>query len=492
MNTIFDDILGRTDGLDAEAVCGSDPASYRTLLDRAAELAATLRKAGAKKGDRVGAMLAIGLDNFALALACGGAGFVLVPIHPRARPADRDHVLSNADCRFYAGPAGRGHNLIADYGDWVIESARPGDRFDPPQGTAAILHTSGTTGKPKGVLLTHEAVSANVRAVSAYLGLNRDSRTVVFMPPHYSSGFNQILSALWSGGAILPWGAGMFDVPGLIEAIRQYRIGRISGNPMLFTRIAEVAEELGVTLDPLEVVQSTGQALTMDLVERLRRNCPNARVVGIYGFTENSPRVSYRWMDGQVHAPDGILPVGRAIEGTTVRVVRPDGADAAPDELGEIIVSGTSLMSGYVRDGVLDRRDVENGWFKSGDTGFIDKAGELHFRNRADFVIICNNERVSPEEVEVALGGVAGVLDVGVAGIEDAVHGHVPIALVVCEGALSDVVPGLRRQASQRLMRTKHPRHYVKVEAIPRSDFGKIDRASLARLVDRLDPAEFS
>lgn len=491
MNSIFDDILGRRDGLDAEAVCGPDQASYRSLLGRADELAAELRKAGAESGDRIGAMLAIGLDNFALALACGQAGLVLVPIHPRARPADRDHVLANADCRFYAGPAGGVHQLVADFGEWVIEATGLGYRFDPPEDTAAILHTSGTTGKPKGVLLTHDAVSANVRAVSAYLGLTRDSRTVVFMPPHYSSGFNQILSALWSGGAILPWGAGMFDVPGLIEAIRQYRIGRISGNPMLYTRIAEIAEELGVTLDPLEVVQSTGQALTMDLVKRLRRNCPNARVVGIYGFTENSPRVSYRWMDGEVRAPDGILPVGRAIEGTEIRVVRQDGSDAAPDELGEIIVSGTSLMSGYVRDGVLDTGDVETGWFRSGDTGFLDQTGELHFRNRADFVIICNNERVSPEEVEVALGGVEGVLDVGVAGIEDAIHGHVPIALVACEGDLADVVPGLRRQATQRLMRTKHPRHFVKVETIPRSDFGKIDRAALGRMVEGFDPAAF-
>jgi acyl-CoA synthetase (AMP-forming)/AMP-acid ligase II len=206
----------------------------------------------------------------------------------------------------------------------------------------------------------------------------------------------------------------------------------------------------------------------------------------MYGCTENSPRVTYCWLPEAIPDHPAAWPVGRPVAGTSVRIVDGSGKEMEPNSVGDIVISGTSLMTRYLGQPGLTGQRVADGWFATQDRGFLDERGDLHLVGRADNVFSVGHEKVAPEEVEELIGSVAGVRDVAVGPLPDPILGSITVALVATDGDYQTLLTRIRNACVSRLPRSKQPRRYFRVVDIPRTAYGKIDRSSLRSLLSDL------
>lgn len=490
---VFSEILGRTDALDRPALLGPQACSHGDLLRLVDEL--SRRLAAHRFGSRkiLAAALPNSREHIVTLLAARSAGLVFLPLNPRATPAEKLHVLRDSaaalfvttgDDRVFAESTGA--RMLEQIGSLSIygmpETAGPS--LEPED--SVVIYTSGSTSGPKGVVHTDASISANVRAVAEYLALTPDDRCPVFTPPSFAYAISQILTHLWAGGAVLPSSQALLQPGEFLRSTSKAGVTGFQANPTIFEMLLSADDQSWPSFPSVRYLMSGGQPLTSDLVRRLKARFGGARVVSMYGCTENAPRVSYYWLPDSVSDRKTPWPVGRAIAGTRIRVVGSDGSEVAGGTVGEILVGGTSLMRGYLSapEGLAGR--IENGWFKTRDLGFIDGDGELNLVGRLDSVFSVGHEKIVPEEIEDLIGRLPGVRDVAVAPIADRILSQIPAALIVADGDFADVAARVRAACGASLARAKFPRRIFHVSAVPRTSYGKIDRAGVRELAARL------
>ncbi len=488
MSSIFQDILGRTDGLDRPAFHGDRAFTHGAFLDHVARFVGAFERAAITPGDRVALCVDQGADYAAALVALRRVGAVAVLMAPDWTDAEKDRVADVAEVRF----------AVADMpllGTRAVASAEnvSGDAtllaFDvvptEPSGPddAVLIFTSGTTGAPKGVILTESCISANVRAVSRYLSLGPADGSPVFTPPCYAYSLSLNLTHLWSGAAMLPVPAGLMFPIEILQGIAQHRLTGVSATPTAFRLLAQVDPDAPVDLTSVRYVMTGGQFLDLRLVRTLGELFPKADVVNMYGCSENSPRISYLVVDGQHGLDDaGYYAVGRAVDGTRIEILDGEGRPVAPGTTGEVVISGTSLMRGYWRDPESTAERLVDGRFHTRDLGYLDAEGLLHLTGRATSIINIGNEKVSPEEVEKVLAGVEGVREAAVYGAPDPMLGESVHALVVLEPGARVQVTDLQRHCRRVVSGYKVPRRIDIVATLPRTLYGKIDRTRLTEM----------
>jgi long-chain acyl-CoA synthetase len=233
-------------------------------------------------------------------------------------------------------------------------------------------------------------------------------------------------------------------------------------------------------LSGVRYAMTGGQFLDLGLVDRIRGFFPGTRVVNMYGCSENSPRIAYHYVDGRSGMDDeGYFAVGRAVEGTEIRIAGDDGRPIAPGAVGEVHVRGTSLMRGYWRDTAATHERIRDGWFNSRDLGYFDRDGNLHLTGRTSSIINIGNEKVSPEEVEKVLSEVPGVAEAAVYGVSDPLLGEAVHAQVVPKPGAQVLTQDLRAHCRRKVSGYKVPRRIHVVSTLPKTHYGKIDRARL-------------
>ncbi|MEU0414557.1 AMP-binding protein [Streptomyces griseorubiginosus] len=449
-------------------------------LDRAVRrTVARLDKSGVRRGDRVVMQGAARPEALITLFAVTRMGAVLVPLHPQATGGELAVVCEEteptavvADEKF---PAGAGLRLT-----W--EELHPEDDgpeapdCDPPAGSdvAVIAFTSGTSGRPKGVALTHDNLHWSMANGLARLPFGEDDTVLVSTPLAHVAVLGGLPQYTWArrGTVIL---APRFDPDLFIDLVRDHQVTCAFAVPAMSALLARHPRFADGDLDSLRWILSGGSPAQTATREQFRAR--GIGVVNSYGLTETAAGVTYS-------APDEpAASTGSPVPHVELVVVDATGSPAPASTSGEIWVRGPSVAAEYwTARGPVPVTDAE-GWFHSGDRGRLDTEGRLEVVGRVKDTIITGGENVDPAEVENALADLPGVVEVAVSGTPDPIWGEVVTAFLVSdagEPSLDDV----RTHLDGRLARHKWPRRLRVVPALPRGATGKLQRQRLTTLLD--------
>ncbi|MGA9523965.1 MAG: class I adenylate-forming enzyme family protein [Myxococcaceae bacterium] len=442
---------------------GGDALDYGALDAVTSALAGRLRAEGAGPGVPIGVAAGKPLEFLLGALAIWRTGAVLVPLDSRGGAKWVQQIASRAGVLGIVSRATASGEL--DFARAGYSAPGEVDRR-----AAMVLFTSGSSGAPKGVVLSEEGIVANVAAILSYLPVAEFPRTAITLPLSYSYALvGQALTTLHAGGTVLLLGDLAF--PALqVEAMWRLRASGFSSVPTSFRQIVRIVEELpGDARPSLGYLASAGGMLDAGTAEAIRTAFPAARFFNQYGLTEASPRVC------AIEASDPKFAagsVGRALPGLEV----------ISDAAGELLVRGPSVMLGYLGDVEGTSRVLSSdGWLRTGDAGMVDADGHVFVSGRNDGVVKCAGERVSVEEIAGHLRTATGAEDVCVVAVADAQLGARLVAFV--EGG-PDQVDALRRIAREELPPAKRPVRIHALAALPRTHNGKFDLGALKALAE--------
>jgi acyl-CoA ligase (AMP-forming) (exosortase A-associated) len=432
-----------------------------------------------KPGDRVASWMGKTALACILPLACARARLVHVPINPVLRRAQAAHILADSGARLLIANQARLQSLEA--GDEAeaepvaLEEWRDGDTALPPSSArpdelAALLYTSGSTGLPKGVMLSHANLWLGGISVAHFLELSPSDRTLALLPLAFDYGQNQLLSTWAAGGGVIAFD---YLMPrDVVRAVGRHDVTVLAGVPPLWLQLAE-ADWSGGEGESLRTLTSSGGHLPEPLVRRLRSLFPEARLHLMYGLTEAFRSASLDPDLVDVH-PDS---VGRAIPFAEVTIVRPDGSEAARGEEGELVHAGPLVAQGYWRDPVRTADRFRDGRVWSGDKAVMGTDGLLRFRGRDNAMIKVSGNRISPTEIEEAALASGAVRDAAAIGVPDDRLGQAIVLFAVANGEDAEV--RLTTYLTRELPPHMRPQRIVWRDVLPTGPNAKLDRAAL-------------
>lgn len=471
---------------------------FAELESTLGHLAAWLQGFGLPPGERVASWVAKGPVAALMPMAATRAGLVHVPINPLLKRAQAAHILSDSGTRLLIGTQARLDTLeegdvppdCQTHSESDTACAMTGGPTLPPSDAepdtlAAILYTSGSTGKPKGVMLSHANLWLGAAAVADYLKMTPQDRTLCVLPFSFDYGQNQLFSAWYAGGCVVP--LDYLTPRDVIKSIERRQVTTLAGVPPLWVQLTELDWPAEVAAQ-LRRLTNSGGALTPTLVARLRALFPNADLYPMYGLTEafRSTYLPPALVDSH---PDSM---GRAIPFAEILVVRPDGTLTDDNEPGELVHCGPLVAQGYWRDAARTAerfRPAPEGsayggmavW--SGDTVRRDAEGLLYFVGRDDAMIKSAGNRISPTEVEESAMAVPGVMEAIALGVPDPRLGAAVCLLLRGKPGVDPTLleNDVRGHLKQDLPNFMQPRDIRFVDAFPANANGKIDRVAVAR-----------
>jgi long-chain acyl-CoA synthetase len=472
--------------------------TYRELASAVDAVARALSARRVRRGSRIALLLASSPQYVALYYGAMAAGRVAVPLNPLERrraliqqvrhcgasllcgdPAHPEWNAVSADATHYGVavmpvPRGTGPDAVAAF----IDSLGASQRVEPitqvaPEELAAIFFTSGTAGRPKGVMLSHRNLASNAQAIAAYLGLTAADRGLCVLPLHLSYG-NSILNSHLVCGARLALEDSLAFPQSILQRMQTEAISGFAGVPATFSLLRARSRLESFDLRALRYITQAGGPMPRGLVAWLREKLPAARLYLMYGQTEATARLTYLPPE-RLHDKPG--SVGIPIADVELAVLR-DGRTAAHSEVGEVCARGPNVMLGYWQDAEATARTLQDGWLHTGDLGHRDTEGYLYLDGRQSEVINTGAYRVSPEEIEEVIAALPGVSEVGVTAIEDEILGHAIKAVVVAsDGALE--AKSVQAHCRAHLAAYKVPKVVEFATALPRSGSGKLQRSRL-------------
>ncbi|MFI8322786.1 4-coumarate--CoA ligase family protein [Streptomyces sp. NPDC085529] len=465
-------------------------------------VAAGLAEAGVRKGD----VLALHSPNtvlFPVAFyAATRAGASVTTVHPLATPEEFAKQLRDSAARWIVTvspllPAARAAAALAGGIEeiFVCDTAADGTRslqeflgstapepevaVDPAEDVAALPYSSGTTGVPKGVMLTHASIATNLAQLEPFIPMGPGDRILAVLPFFHIYGLTALMNAPLRKGAtvvVLP----RFELDTFLGAIQKHRINALYVAPPIVLALAKHPAVADYDLSSLEYVVSAAAPLDAALAEACSARLGLPPVRQAYGMTELSPGTHVTPLSVE-NPPPGT--VGRLLPSTEMRILSLDdpSKDAAPGEEGEIAIRGPQVMKGYLGrpDATAAMIDAD-GWVHTGDIGRVDADGWLYVVDRVKELIKYKGFQVAPAELEALLLTHEGVADAAVIGVTDADGTEVPKAFVVRQPAASGLTAEeVMAHVAARVSPYKKVRAVEFVEAVPRAASGKILRREL-------------
>ncbi len=484
--------------------------TYAEFGERTHRLANALQGLGVERGERVSF---ITYNTHHLLEAYYGvleAGAVLNPINIRLAPHEIAWILDHAGSKVVAfhrdflplvqqvgpGLSARPTFVILDgeaggiasheyEGLLATGSAEPLHPQVEENDLAELFYTSGTTGLPKGVAMTHRQLY--LHSLIAELGLGFTEADVVLhvVPLFHVNGWGTPHFLTMIGGRHVM--LRKFDPGALMEQVERHRVSRLLAVPSIFAAILNHRDRAKFDLSSLRQVIIGGSPASPALVRALETELGVQAIVG-YGLTETSPIISLaqpRQFLTEAEPPERRQErqamTGWAIPGVRIRVADAEGRDVRPDgeQIGEIVVRGNTVMDGYYRDPEATATAIRDGWFHTGDMATIDTAGYVLIKDRSKDIIICAGENISSVEIEVAIAANPAVLECAVIAAPDDKRGEVPVALVVLKPDAALTEKELKAFCRQHLAGFKVPREIHFRDALPKGGTGKILKAEL-------------
>ena len=466
---------------------GEQTITYRTLADRSAALANAFRGLGIRAGDRVAYLGPNHSTYFDVLFGATALGAIMVPINTRLAAPEVRYVLSDSgadvivaaptheDVLSNALAGSEGHRVISTGVelDEMIQSARPTwvDDEVALDDVAIIMYTSGTTGRPKGAMLTHGNLTWNIANVLIDLDLRHDEMALIVAPLFHIAALAMIsLPILVKGGTLLLQPG--FEPTAALELIENYGVTQIFGVPTMFNLMAKSETWADADISSLRAVMCGGAPVPKATIETyLERGIVFLQG---YGMTETAPGLLF--LDG----PSSTTKAGSAGVPsffTDVRLVDPTMQDVAAGERGEVLAAGPNVMKGYWQRPGETSRSFNDGWFHTGDVATRDDDGYYTIVDRVKDIIISGGENIYPAEIEDALLFHPAVAEAAVIGVPNDQWGEVGRAIVVLRERVTE--EELMAFLEERLARYKLPKSIIFTDDLPKSGAGKILKRSL-------------
>ncbi|WP_432993629.1 FadD3 family acyl-CoA ligase [Dactylosporangium sp. CA-233914] len=475
---------------DREAVVDGDVRlTYTDLAAEVARFAEALAARGVVKGDRVALWAPNGWRWIVAALGIVSAGGVLVPLNTRFKGPEAAYILARSGARLLLVDDGFLGNRYVDslaaaaaetptpaleqivtFAEWdaFLAVRQPVDAVVDPDDLADLFFTSGTTGRPKGAMLTHRQTTRLYVAWSELADLRAGDRYLLVNPCFHTFGYKAgVIACLLRGATIVP--QAVLDVPATLDLVQRERITVLPGPPTLYTSMLDHPQRGAYDLSSLRVAVTGATTVPVVMIERLRAELKLDTVITAYGLTETCGTATMCRPDDD---PETISTTcGAPVTGVEVRV----------DEVsGEVLVRGYNVMRGYFEDpaATADAIDPE-GWLHTGDVGVLDERGYLRITDRLKDVFIVGGFNAYPAEIEQVIARHPAVAEVAVIGVPDARLGEVARAFVVARPGPPPQPEELAAYCREWLANYKLPRSFVLVPALPRNAGGKVLKTRL-------------
>jgi long-chain acyl-CoA synthetase len=473
---------------------GTSAITYGALRDRVLLTAERLREAGVEAGDRVMVAAAREPEFLEAYFACHVLSAIAVPyepdiaaprfqgivelLRPRVVVTNRKMEMEAPGCTILVFAE-------LNYATAAAAPARANDFVEPnPEHPADVLLTSGTTGKPKGVVLTHGNILAAARNINQFVGNTAEDREAVALPLSHSFGLGRVRCQILAGGALILTRGFQFPKQ-MFEAMTSWTATGFSFVPAAWTMLTRLTGEKLTEASPeLRYIEVGSAALSRTEKERLIRLFPNTRICMHYGLTEASRSAFIEFHSSS----DRLDSIGRPAPNVEIRIVDEAGRELGPREIGRIQIRGDHVMGGYWNADASER--LQGRSLYSGDLGYRDEDGYLYLRGREDDVINVGGRKVHPAEIEQVLLGDERIGDAVCVGMPDPLTGEAIRAFLVAKNG-ADQCPSDEAVADflmNRLEPYKIPAAFEWVSSIPRNASGKIDRKAVAGLLSTAAP----
>ena len=483
------------------AVYGADrDYTYADLAEGSARYANALTGLGVHPGDRLCAYVDKSIGNIFLYLACLRAGIVYQPLNPAFQPAEVDYYLADASpamvvcsgrnedrVRTAAKRAGvkRVRTLDRDGTGTLAAAAGRAEsgfatRACDGSELACLLYSSGTTGKPKGIKLSHDNLAANVTTLVDLWGFSSADVLIHALPLFHVHGLFVALGCVLTAGASLrlleKFDAG--EITGLLPAATV-----LMGVPTFYTRLLQCPGLTEAACSAMRLFVCGSAPLLEDTFTQFKRQTGHA-ILERYGTSETGMSTS-----NPLHGERRPGAVGTPLPGVRVKIVDDAGAEVAQDGIGEILIKGPNVFSGYWNlDEVNKNAFTEDGYFRTGDLGKRDADGYIRIVGRATDMIISGGENVYPKEIELCLDSIEGVTESAVVGVDDADLGERVVAALVTGPDCRLDEAGIIALLKTQLAGFKVPKQVFFVDELPRNTMGKVQKNKLRETLGGVRP----
>lgn len=499
-NHLFDQIRARMPAASSLFAELGDGRSYRyqDVLDVSARFANTLVSMGVQPGDRVAVQVEKSIEALMLYLACVRAGAIYLPLNNAYTPNEIAYFLGDAEPRLFvcdpakaaelAGVAAGAGARLETLGVWTSPDTSAGSFADAglkastqfqdvargPEDLAAILYTSGTTGRSKGAMLSHENLASNARVLVDYWRFTKDDVLIHALPIFHTHGLFVATNCVLFAGCKMIFRSKFDadDVLALMQRAQKPKPSVLMGVPTFYVRLADHA---GLTRDATRHMRLfiSGSAPLLAETHRLfEEKCGHA-ILERYGMTEINMQTSNPYDGARVPGT-----VGFALPGSSVRIADPETGAVLPAEtIGMIEVAGPNVFKGYWRQPEKTKAEFRpDGFFITGDLGKIDAAGYVHILGRGKDLIITGGFNVYPKEIEGEIDALPGVNESAVIGVPHKDFGEGVTAVVVPTKGASLSEAGILAALEGRLAKFKQPKRVIIVDELPRNTMAKVQK----------------
>lgn len=460
-------------------------------LDAAAErLARGLAHNGVRRGDRVATLLPNSLEAVISIYGVFRAGAAISPLNPTVKPGKLAYVLDDSGAQVVICDPERAENARAGAeqasGEVKVfagaESVSGEGPLHPPLSVdlAGVVYTSGSTGEPKGVAVSHQTMTFVADSIIEYLEMDSSERILCVLPLSFGYGLYQLLTCMRSGGTLV-LEPGFAFAGRVVSLLSDQKVTALPGVPTVFGVLLSLRGLADREFPELRTLTNAGGPMSEPMIQTLRSTFPNARFFSMYGQTE-AQRICYLPPDQLELRPTS---VGIPIPGTEAWIEDADGNVPVPGAVGELMVRGTHVMLEYWNKPEATAEKLRPGrwpWERvlaTGDLFRRDEEGYLYFVSRRDDIIKSRGEKVVPKEIEDLLHTAPGVHEAAVVGVPDELLGEAVIAHVSPQTDAELDAGALRRLCAERLEDYMVPKRVVIHDELPRTGNGKLDRSTL-------------
>jgi fatty-acyl-CoA synthase len=479
------------------AVFEGDVVTYQGMVDWAAALAGGLGARGVRAGDVVGLLSYNSIEFLATIFAANHLGAIAMPINWRLAAAELRFILEHSEaralvcdeaCIALANDATndlpglvRVCTALESQPGWERFSDLPAESAPPARAQVGgndihrLMYTSGTTGRPKGVMLTHANLAWKNYAHVTEFGFTADDVGLACGPLYHVGALDLVTTTMIAVGATTVIHRA-FDARRVVDEIERSRVTTVWAAPAMVRAILDVPDIAHRDLSSVRVLIAGGEKMPIPFIERLRTTFPSAWFADAYGLTET---VSGDTFLDRASTVSKLGSVGRPCLYLDLDIWNEDGASMPAGERGEVVLRGPKVFTGYWRDPDATSKAFAGGWFHTGDIGVRDDDGYLYIVDRLKDMIVSGGENIASSEVERVLYEHDSVVEVAVVGRPDDRWGEVPVAYVVARPDAPTTPDELIDHCRAQLARFKVPKAVVFIDALPRNPSGKVLKREL-------------
>ncbi|MDP6422877.1 MAG: long-chain-fatty-acid--CoA ligase [SAR202 cluster bacterium] len=478
--------------------------TFEQLQSRVNKLANGMAELGVGAGDRV-AFLHVNTDHYVEAcFAAAKLDAVFVPLNFRARGEELSYMINDSTPKvLFLGP--RYADLVKSFADetesvehyicmetelegWTSYDALLNESSDeeryPEAGDddlAVIMFTAGTTGSPKGVMLSHESFSSYILSNVSPADPDVDERNILTVPLYHIAGMQAVVSAVYAGRTLII--QRQFDALGWMQLVEEHKVDRAMMVPTMLKLLMDHEEFHSHDLNSLKVITYGAAPMPIQVIKRAIEELPNAHFINAFGQTETAATITMLPPEDHIltGTPEEIdrklkrlSSIGKPLVDVEVRIVDEDGEQLDVGETGEIVASGARLMKGYWHMEAATKEAIRGGWLYTGDLGYMDPDGYIFLSGRAKDFIKRGGEMISPEEVEQVLQSHPAIDEAAIIGIPDLDWGERVRAIVVAKRGQTVEEAEIIEYCRQHLASYKKPESVVLTDELPRNPLGKV------------------